>query len=293
MDISVVIPAFNEEKFIGPSLDALLRQDFRGSYEIIVVDNASADRTAEICIGKGVKVVSEPRKGVVFARQAGFLQAKGNIIATSDADTIVPPDWLTYIYKAFKSCPRMVAFGGLYRLNDGPLFHRMGTKVWLPLFCVLDNVLLGGGLLGCNMAIRRHSFLACKGFNLELKWNEDGEIARRLHNQGKVEIDRRFFVYTSGRRYNRGILRGIFPYFLYGLLHLHKKKDVWQSRRFYRTAFTGLAALTLIAGGLVLVRPPWPAYAEAKKRPANVTIMKMLDEVKESLESLGLNVKSK
>ncbi|MBI4330000.1 MAG: glycosyltransferase family 2 protein [Chloroflexi bacterium] len=290
MDISVVVPAFNEEKFIGPALDALLKQDFKGSYEIIVVDNASTDRTAQICRDKGVKVVHEPKKGVVYARQSGFLEAKGSIIATTDADTIVPPDWLSWLYEGFRSCPRLSAFGGLYRLSDGPLFHRIGTRLWLPFFCVLDNVLIGGGLLGCNMAIRRSAFLASKGFNLELKWNEDGEISRRLQKYGKVEIDRKSFVYTSGRRYNKGILHGLLPYVLYSLSHLHKKKDIWRSRHFRRTALTGLAALVLISAGLVLVRPPWPAQAHARRQPANLAIMKVIDEVR---ETLGLAAKPK
>lgn len=290
MDISVVIPAYNEEEFIGKCLDSLLRQEFRGSYEIIVVDNASTDRTAEICREKGVTVISEPRKGVVFARQAGFEKARGDIIATTDADTVLPVDWLNYHCEAFRSCSRMVAFGGLYRLSDGPLFHRIGTKIWLPLFCVLDNVLIGGGLLGCNMAMRREAFRTCKGFNLELKWNEDGEIARRLHNIGKVEIDRRFFVYTSGRRYDKGICQGILPQFFYTMRHLHQKKDVWLSRRFYRTAASGVAALVLISAVLVLITPPSPAQARARNHPANAAIIKVIDGVR---DSLGLNTPPK
>ncbi len=283
MDISIVVPAHNEENFIGATLDCLLHQDFRGSYEIIVVDNASTDRTAEICRSKGVQVIAEPRKGVVFARQKGFLEAKASIIATTDADTEIPPNWLTWLYEGFQSCPRMVAFGGLYRLGDGSLFHRVGTRIWLPLFCVLDNVLIGGGLLGCNMAVRRNAFLACRGFNLDLKWNEDGEIARRLQKQGKVEIDRKFFVYTSGRRYQKGFFHGILPYLSYTLLHLGKRKDVWHNRRFYRTAITGLGALVIIATSLILVRPPWHAQAQPRRTPANIKIMQMIDDVKESL----------
>ncbi|MBI2933969.1 MAG: glycosyltransferase family 2 protein [Chloroflexi bacterium] len=288
MDISIVVPAHNEEQFIGRTLDSLLHQTFPGTYEIIVVNNASTDRTEEICRSKNVRVISEPRKGVVFARQTGFLQAHGDIIATTDADTIVPPRWLSWLYEGFRSCPRLVAYGGLYRLSDGPLFHRIGTRLWLPFFCVLDNVLIGGGLLGCNMAVRRQAFLDSKGFNLDLKWNEDCEITRRLQRYGKVEIDRRSFVYTSGRRYKKGFLRGVMPIFVYSMSHLLKTKDVWHNRRFRRTAFTTMAAVMLISASIVLVRPPWQAQAEPNKSPANVKIMKMLGEVKESL-GLGVN----
>lgn len=284
MDISVVVPAYNEEEYIGPTLEALLQQDFKGSYEIIVVDNGSTDRTAEICRSHGVKVVYEPRKGVAHARQTGCMQAQADIIATTDADTIVPPDWLSYIFEAFRSTPNMVAFGGLYRLSDGPTFHRLGTRVWLPLFCVLDNWLIGGGLLGCNMSMRRKAFLACGGFNVQLKWNEDGEIARRIRRHGKIEIDRKFIVYTSGRRYKKGIRRGILPYLFYTLFKLQQKSNILHSRRFVRTALTGLVALVLASAALAFVRPPWSAEAEATKNRANVTIQKIVDEVRGSLD---------
>lgn len=81
---SVVIPCFNEEDYIGEALQSLQAQDTQATYEIIVVDNKCDDHTAEIAMGYGVRVVSETVPGVCAARQKGTLEAKGEIIISTD-----------------------------------------------------------------------------------------------------------------------------------------------------------------------------------------------------------------
>jgi glycosyltransferase involved in cell wall biosynthesis len=86
MLISVVIPALNEEKYIGRCLASLRAQTHpRELYEIIVVDNASTDRTSEIARGLGAQVVHEPRRGVGWARHRGAREARGEIIGSNFA----------------------------------------------------------------------------------------------------------------------------------------------------------------------------------------------------------------
>ncbi len=88
--ISVVVPAYNEEKLIGLSLESLKNQDFgRQNYEVTVVDNKSTDKTPQLLKRSFVKQVEETKKGVSFAVKKGFLHASGQIVATADADTIV------------------------------------------------------------------------------------------------------------------------------------------------------------------------------------------------------------
>lgn len=99
--VSVVIPAYNEERIIGRCLRALLAQTDQPD-EIIVVDNASTDQTADIAARfPGVRVVTELRQGITFARQAGFDAAMGDVIARIDADSIVRPDWIAGIRADF------------------------------------------------------------------------------------------------------------------------------------------------------------------------------------------------
>jgi glycosyltransferase involved in cell wall biosynthesis len=101
--ISIIIPAYNEEKLIGLCLSSLQNQNFnKRYYEIIVINNASTDNTAQIVQNFEVRLIDEPKKGVTFAIKRGFMEAKGKIIAITEADTLVPPDWLSKIYKAFQ-----------------------------------------------------------------------------------------------------------------------------------------------------------------------------------------------
>ncbi|MFA6307205.1 MAG: glycosyltransferase family A protein, partial [Patescibacteria group bacterium] len=94
MRASVVIPAHNEEKNISATIRALLAQS-HPDFEIIVVNNASTDRTAEIAEGFPVKVVHESRKGLLWARERGRLEATGDIVVNIDADCLPDEDWLS------------------------------------------------------------------------------------------------------------------------------------------------------------------------------------------------------
>jgi len=100
MRLSVVVPARNEERCLPACLGALRRQTLK-EFELIVVDSASSDRTGEIARAFGAKVVRLEEPGVSRARQAGFEAAKGDVIASTDADTIVPPDWLERLTAPF------------------------------------------------------------------------------------------------------------------------------------------------------------------------------------------------
>src|SRR5215207_10515133 len=93
--LSVVIPAYNEGSYLDASLTSLRQQDFSGSYEVIVVDNNSTDDTAAIASAHGARVLHEPRRGVCVARERGTRAARGEIVISTDADTVHPADWLT------------------------------------------------------------------------------------------------------------------------------------------------------------------------------------------------------
>lgn len=109
--ISVVIPAYNEAHVLGRCLRALLSQSDPAD-EIIVVDNASTDDTAAVASRfEGVRVVSEPRAGVTYARSAGFDAACGDVIARIDADSLVEADWIHRLRAAF-DCADLDAIGG-------------------------------------------------------------------------------------------------------------------------------------------------------------------------------------
>lgn len=109
--ISVIVPAYNEEKYIRACLDSLTNQDLpKRFFEIIVVDNNSTDKTKEIIKKFPVKYTFEEKRNVVAAKQRGVKIAKGKIIASADADTFYPKSWLSDIKKHSKITLRLLLF---------------------------------------------------------------------------------------------------------------------------------------------------------------------------------------
>ncbi len=88
--VSVIIPTMNEEEAIGKVMDEINSALKGVSFEVLVVDTNSKDRTREIAAGKGARVIEEPRRGYGRAYKTGFAQAKGKYIATLDADCTYP-----------------------------------------------------------------------------------------------------------------------------------------------------------------------------------------------------------
>ncbi len=210
--ITVVLPAYNEEAFIGSTLKSLVNQTYK-NFELIVVDNNSTDKTSEVAERYGARVILEKQKGVAAARNAGFLAAQGQIIACTDSDSIVPPNWVEKIIQEFEKDNGVVAFGGLSYLYSGPVTARAAGRYLFPAFWVIDKILSGGwNLSGFNMAVRKDAFLRIGGFNTQLKLGEDIDLAKRLREVGKVYVDINSTVFVSGRRYKDGLLHGVMTY---------------------------------------------------------------------------------
>ncbi len=210
--VSLIIPAFNEERYLERTLASVSRQNFK-DFELIVVDNNSSDNTVKIAMNFGARVIKEKRPGVSFARQSGFLQAQGEIIATTDADTFLPPDWLSTIVAEFDKNYRLAAFGGLYTLYSGPPTARFALYYFSRPAWMLDRLWEGGwSLPGVNMAVRKTSFIEVGGFNTNLEVFEDADLSQRLKKYGDVKMDPDFKVQTSGRRYKHGLMWGLAMY---------------------------------------------------------------------------------
>lgn len=216
--ISVVIPAYNEERFIIRTLKSLAVQEYPGIFEVIVVDNGSTDRTGTIARQFGARVVFESTRGVGLAREVGFRAARAQIIATTDADTVVPKDWLAVITARFNEHSKLVAFGGLYRFTHLGLMPRFLAGTFLGLIFQIDKIFSGGSLPGANMAVRRSAWKKIGGFSTTLRLGEDSDLATRLCSLGKIVLDPQFVVFTSGRRFLRqGFWGAFFSYMRNGI----------------------------------------------------------------------------
>lgn len=151
--LSIVIPAYNEEGYISRCLDSIAAQTL-SPHEVIVVDNNSIDKTVEIAQQYPfVKVIHEKRQHQVFAQAAGFNKATGDILGRIDADSILPPDWIEKIIKAFADDPKLVAVTGGADPYDVPL-KWVGSTIFHG-YIYLAGAVAGHRLLwGSNCAIR-------------------------------------------------------------------------------------------------------------------------------------------
>jgi len=209
LKLSFVIPAYNEELYLGKCLDSMVRE-IAGSTrdaEIIVVNNASTDGTKAVAASyPSVVVVDEPRKGIVKARDAGFRAATGDLIANIDADNILPPGWLDKVFTAFSRNGRLVALSGPLVYYDLPWLYRLQAKTFYAFGYVtyLFNhfVLKKGGMLqGGNFVVRRSALEAIGGFDTDIDfYGEDTDIARRMQDAGRIIFTFRLPMYSSGRR---------------------------------------------------------------------------------------------
>jgi glycosyltransferase involved in cell wall biosynthesis len=152
--VSIVIPTYNEQRHLGPCLEAIAAQTLR-PFEVIVVDNGSTDRTATVARSfPFVKVVSEPRQGRVFARGRGFDAVTGDIIGRIDADTMLPANWVEHVTR-FYTDPNHAdqAWSGAGYFYNVPLPGLVSFAYGLLAFR-FNKLLLGHFTLwGSNMAL--------------------------------------------------------------------------------------------------------------------------------------------
>lgn len=210
--VSVVIPAYNEEKYIEKVLQSLTLQTYK-DFEVIVVDNNSSDSTGKIARKYGARVIFQKKRGLPLARQTGFMIAKGDIIVSTDADAVVQPDWLEKIKKEFDADLNLVGYGGMYRLYSGPVTSRIAVEHGMYYLYSLGRIFSNGWvLIGPNFAVRRDAFLRVGGFDTTLFQGEDIDISQKLQKVGKVVLDKDLYVLVSGRRFKDGLIPGLISY---------------------------------------------------------------------------------
>lgn len=210
--ISVIVPTFNEEDNIAQCLVSLSHQSLsRSEYEIIVVDGGSKDATCEIAAKYADMVFTQTSRKVGGARNDGVMAAKGDIIATTDADCILPPDWLKRIAEDFRDPSVVQVYGPVYPIEEGirnqislflaNLFSRIGYYSTTFYYT-----------LGCNTAFRKEAFVNA-GMYRCIDAGDDLEIAMRLKDFGRICFDNRLKVGFSMRRYQKfGAVQSIYEW---------------------------------------------------------------------------------
>ena len=206
---SIVIPAHNEEKNIGNAVKSLLGLNYnREDFEIIVVDNASVDKTSEKAKSAGAdKIVLELNKGTNFARERGRLEASGEIVAFLDGDSEVDPDWLIKIEKDLSisgvvvvSGPFNYGFKGLRKILDDIYTGHILTVIPQVLFFIFRRK--AGILIGGNFAGFAPAFEKIGGFPPLKFWGDDAAIAMLISRKvGRVLFDPDLRIKSSPRRF--------------------------------------------------------------------------------------------
>ncbi len=185
--VSFVVPAYNEERLLPACLEAIKAEIARTrcSAEVVVVNNASQDRTAEVALGfPDVRVVNEPLKGLVHARRAGFEAARGALVANIDADTLIPVGWLSRVLTEFVADPKLVAISGPYDYHDAPLRVRWAARLFyaaafVPYFINRHVLDVGSMVQGGNFTLKRDALEKAGGFGDRFTfYGEDTDIAR-------------------------------------------------------------------------------------------------------------------
>jgi len=211
--ITVAIPALNEEEELGEFLESLTNQSFR-DFEVIAVDNGSTDATARIAHSYGCYVLYEERRGASFARQRGFKSARTEIIASTDADTVVSPDWLELIYCSFREDPDLVGVYGRVLLKKGSspshYFNQLIplTDPLLTSFLEVSHSLSLPHFCGANFAVRKRFFERAGRFRSRdgrfYRVSEDVQLGLKLRKAGEVRLLKDLVVYTSARKLDSG-----------------------------------------------------------------------------------------
>lgn len=209
--VTIVIPAYNEEKRIGATITAALQQTYN-HIKVIVVDNNSTDATSMIVReyahkDSRVQLVYESRQGLIFARQCGLDHVESELFAQLDADCIPRNTWIAHAVRYFDDTS-VSAVTGPYYYYDAPWYLRyvvlgiqglsFGILSWWA-----QRLKRGAVLLGGNAIIRTEALRALGGYNMNLNfYAEDSDTGARLARHGKVLYRMNLLVRTSARRFN-------------------------------------------------------------------------------------------
>jgi glycosyltransferase involved in cell wall biosynthesis len=228
---SFIIPAYNEEQLLGRTLTALTAaaRALGQPFEIVVVDDASTDRTASIAREHEARVVPVAYRHIAATRNAGAREAKGEMFIFIDADTVVTK---RAVASAVESMRRGAVGGGCVFRFDGrvPFYGRVMTAVAGPVYRALKLA------SGCFLFCTSEAFRAVGGFDERLFGAEEAAMSQALKRHGRFVV-LRDLVTTSGRKLRahsaREVLGLLLRLALGGAKSVRKREglDLWYGER--------------------------------------------------------------
>ena len=249
--ISIIIPCYNEERFLPALFDAIGKVTTHyNTYDVIVVDNGSSDRSVEIAQKQNAVVLIEPEGNISKLRNVGAQHARGEIFAFLDADCLPLADWLDEASK-YKQFSDVGLFGSI------PLCPIDGTwveKAWLGSMPKGVNDI--GFICTANMFIKKNVFEQVRGFNENLTTGEDYDICQRILQAGyrvvhddKVAVIHLRYPKTLLARYKKEIWYGKEMFNILKIKPLYK--PFWTSLIFGCSLFLVVFCFFIVSFGLI------------------------------------------
>ncbi len=219
-EVSIVIPAWNEEKNILPTLSSLASTNTPLRVEIIVINNNSTDRTQQLLDQLGVRNYFQPQQGISYARQLGLQMARGSYHLCADSDTLYPPTWIDSMVKPMRDDSEIVGVYGRYSFIPTTGKSRWSYKLYEFFTGIVIRLRRKNqeyiNVLGFNMGFVREVACSTAGFEVlkarkfdnaansadHVHESEDGRMAVRLKEQGRLALvtNNKARVFTSSRR---------------------------------------------------------------------------------------------
>ena len=207
MKLTIIVPAFNEEAYLAPTLRSIrsAAEELRGqpgvNVDIIVVDNASEDGTAAVARDLGATVLHEPVQGIARARNAGARRAPGDVLVFFDADVVVPRTLLVALCKAMRD---PACIGGGVDVDYRP--QRLSVRLYLRVWRLLGR--LTGMVQGAAQFCRKDAFEEVGGYDESVWIGEDVDFFWSLRKlAGRTRRSVRFLreprVRPSSRRFDK------------------------------------------------------------------------------------------
>jgi GT2 family glycosyltransferase len=219
--VTIVVPVWNGEQTIQPLLESFQKLDYdRNKIEVLVVDGNSTDKTQEIVKKYPVKLVIEEKKGLNLARNIGIKCSNGEIIAFTDSDCIVPPNWITKIVQNFRD-PKVSCVGGSAKAFETDFISQYADNSivrLMPFFTKREELEKVKPFFrhpaGCNMAFRRSVAKKVGYFDENIQYGFDEvEFADRVCKAGyKMVLDPDVVVWHKHRSTLRDFLKQNFQY---------------------------------------------------------------------------------
>ena len=248
-DVSVMIPAWNEQNNIFRALSSLASNQTKYKVEIVVINNNSTDATQELLNKLGVTSYFQPEQGITHARQMGLNKAKGKYHLCADSDTLYPPHWIDTMVEPLSRDNGVVGVYGRYGFIPAPGEGRLLFFFYEKLTGLLIRLRKKNqefvNVLGFNMGfltatgrngsgfavVQARKFDNARGQDY-VEESEDGRMAVSLMKQGELKLvtDNRARVFTSSRRITSegGLLKS---FSAKAKLHMNRMSEYLRSRK--------------------------------------------------------------